>query len=105
MEILTVGEVIDRVAEVGGSLQLKGEHVALTLPWNCPPDTEVAIVETVRANRNVVSAVLRDFLAYARHVHLQIPRAFQQAAGIMVETPSLSTVEKAESEIHCVRGG
>lgn len=60
MEILTVGEVIDRVAEVGGSLQLEGERVALTLPRNCPPDTEAAIVGTVRANRDAVSAMLRD---------------------------------------------
>jgi hypothetical protein len=63
MEILTVGEVIERVAEVGGSLQLEGkdgEHVALTLPRNCPPETESAIVETVRANREVVPAMLHD---------------------------------------------
>jgi len=53
-----VGEVIDRVDEVGGSLQLEGKHVALTLPQNCPPDTEAAIVETVRANRDAVSAKL-----------------------------------------------
>src|ERR1039458_2936646 len=58
MEILSVGEVIDRVAEVGGSLRLEGKHVALTLPQNCPPDTEAAIVETVRANRDAVSAML-----------------------------------------------
>ena len=60
MEILTVGEVIERVVEVGGSLQLEGKHVALTLPRNCPPETESAIVETVRANREVVSAMLHD---------------------------------------------
>lgn len=60
MEILTIGKVIERVAEVGGSLQLEGKHVALTLPRNCPPETESAIVETVRANREVVSAMLHD---------------------------------------------
>ena len=60
MEILTVGEAIDRVAEVGGRLQLEGEHVALALPRNCPPDTEAAIVETIRANRDAVSVMLRD---------------------------------------------
>jgi hypothetical protein len=60
MEILTVGEVMDRVAEVGGSLQLEGKHVALTLPPNCPPETEIAIVETIRANRVAVSAILHD---------------------------------------------
>jgi hypothetical protein len=60
MEILTVGEVIDRVAEVGGSLHLEGKHVALTLPQNCPPDTEAAIVETIRVNRDAVSAILDD---------------------------------------------
>ena len=51
MEILSLGEVLDRVAEVGGSLRLEGEHVALSLPQNCPPDSEVAIVESVRAER------------------------------------------------------
>ena len=60
MEILTVGEVIERVAEVGGSLHLEGKHVALALPRNCPPDTEAAIVETIRANRDAVSAILDD---------------------------------------------
>ena len=60
MEILTVGEVLDRVAEVGGCLRLEGEHVALTLPGNCPPETESTIVENVRANRDVVSAILYD---------------------------------------------
>lgn len=60
MAILTVGEVVDRVAEVGGSLRLDGERVALTLPGSCPPDTEAAIVGTVRANRDAVAAMLRD---------------------------------------------
>ena len=60
MEILSVGEVIDRVAEVGGSLRLEGKHVALSLPRDCPPETESAIVETVRANRDAVSAMLGD---------------------------------------------
>ena len=60
MEILTVGELVERVAEVGGSLYLEGNHVALTLPQNCPPDTEAAIVETIRANRDAVSAILDD---------------------------------------------
>jgi hypothetical protein len=58
-----------------------------------------------QAKGQPVAAMVRDFLAWARPVHLQIPRAFQQAARIMVETPSLSTVQKAESEIHCLRGG
>jgi hypothetical protein len=60
MEILTVGEAIDRVAEVGGSLQLEGERVALALPRDCPPETETAIVETVRANRDAIAAMLAD---------------------------------------------
>jgi hypothetical protein len=65
MEILTVGEVIDRVAQVGGRLRLEGEQVSLSLPHDCPPDTEAAIVETVRANRDAVSAMLRDLASQA----------------------------------------
>jgi hypothetical protein len=60
METLTIGEVIERVARVGGSLQLEGKHVALTLPHNCPPDTEAAIVETIRRDRKAVIAILQD---------------------------------------------
>jgi hypothetical protein len=60
MEILTVGEAIDRVAKVGGSLQLEGERVALALPRDCPPETDTAIVETVRANRDAIAAMLAD---------------------------------------------
>ncbi len=65
MEILTVGEVIDRVAEVGGRLRMEGERVLLTLPGNCPPDTEAIIRETVRANRNAVAAILHDMASAA----------------------------------------
>ena len=60
MEILTVGDVIERVAEVGGTLHLEGKHVALTLPQECPLETESAIVETIRVNREAVSAILDD---------------------------------------------
>jgi hypothetical protein len=65
MEILTIGQAIERVAEEGGTIQLEGKHVALTLPQNCPPDTEAAIVETVRANRDAVAALLSDMASKA----------------------------------------
>jgi hypothetical protein len=60
METLTVGEAIDYVVEVGGSLQLDGEQVALTLPGNCSTEAEGAILKTLRANRDAVAAMLRD---------------------------------------------
>lgn len=65
MEILTVGEVIDRVREVGGRLRMDGKHVLLTLPQNCPPDTEAVICETVRTNRDAVAAILQDMASGA----------------------------------------
>jgi hypothetical protein len=68
MEILTVGEVMERVVKVGGSLKLEGKRVALTLPQDCPPDTEAAIVETIRANRDAVSAILGDTASEAPSV-------------------------------------
>jgi hypothetical protein len=58
MEHLTVGAAIDYVAEVGGSLRLEGERLKLRLPGNCP--AENIIVETIRANRDVVAAMLRE---------------------------------------------
>src|ERR1035437_3293559 len=63
MGLMTVGEVIDRVAKVGGRLQLAGKdgaRVRLSLPRHCPPEIESAIVETVRANRDAVAAILSD---------------------------------------------
>ena len=65
MEILTIGEVIDRVAEVGGSLQLEGDHVLLPLPQNCPPDAESAILASARANRDALAALLREMASKA----------------------------------------
>ena len=53
---MTAGEVIGRVAEVGGRLQLDGERVQLSLPWDCPPETASAILKTVRANHDAVAA-------------------------------------------------
>lgn len=58
MELLTLGSVIDYVTEVGGSLRLEGEQVKLRLPRDCP--AENAIVQSIRANRDAVAAMLRD---------------------------------------------
>ena len=90
MEILTVGEAIDRVAEVGGRLQLEGEHVALTLPRNCPPDTEAAILETVRTNRDAVSAILHDIGSKApslEEVRASLPRGVKLVSYNPKEAP------------------
>jgi hypothetical protein len=65
MEILTVGEAIDLVAEVGGSLQLEGDQVSLSLPQNCPPDAESAILASARANRDALAALLREMASKA----------------------------------------
>jgi hypothetical protein len=58
MEFLTVGAALDYIKEVGGSLTFEGERVKLRLPGNCP--SEKIIVETIRANCDVVASMLRD---------------------------------------------
>jgi hypothetical protein len=90
MEILTVGEVIERIAEVGGSLKLERKHVELTLPQNCPPDTEAAIVETIRANRGAVSAFLNDRRSKApslAEVRASLPPGVKLVRYLPMEAP------------------
>ncbi|HEV2416547.1 MAG TPA: hypothetical protein VGX94_01965 [Terriglobia bacterium] len=57
MGVLTIGEVFEQVALMGGSLGLNGERVELVLPD--VPEAD-ALTESVRLNRDVIAAMLKD---------------------------------------------
>jgi hypothetical protein len=90
MELMTAGEVIDRVAEVGGRLEMEGERVRLTLPGDCPPETESMIVETVRTNRDAVAAILQDMASKApslEEVKAGLPPGIRVVSYVPKEAP------------------
>jgi hypothetical protein len=57
MATVNVGEALDRVEAMGGTITLNGDKVSLTLP-NGPESESVA--EVIRQDRDAVAAMLRE---------------------------------------------